>query len=393
MTDAPGISARMEDGERVPILPLTSVRFLAAAYVVLLHCFLWRDHISTSTWTGRFISNGYTAVGFFFTLSGFILAYVYLDTNRPFNRRAFWTARFARVYPLLFLSLLADSPRDLVARRVHHGSLTGLWKYVVDLVSGSLLLQAWHGRARTLNAPSWSLSAEAFFYLVFPFVAFWLWRYRGRRAIGFFVGLYVCAMVSPMAVTWRHPFLFHDLSSKLGASVELMPPFRIFEFLAGIALCNIQRTVVMQMPAQRRERLGWIALAGGAFLFVAVMQYSNSIPMLMMSDGLLLPVYAATILGLVNIRGWFWRAMSHPWPVLLGESSYAVYLLHSPIYMFIFNVHPRQTAGAWLLYFGLLLGGSVASFLKIERPMRRKILAWAAIRPPVSLQQETTSSR
>ena len=74
-----------------PILPLTSVRFFAAFYVVLLHSVLWSNHVETSTWMGRFLRTGYTAVGFFFVLSGYILAYVYLDTDKPFNRRAFWT--------------------------------------------------------------------------------------------------------------------------------------------------------------------------------------------------------------------------------------------------------------------------------------------------------------
>src|SRR5262245_31988850 len=54
-----------------------------------------------------FLSNGYLAVGLFFLLSGFILAYTYdgqIEGTR--NRLRFWEARFARIYPVYLLSLV-----------------------------------------------------------------------------------------------------------------------------------------------------------------------------------------------------------------------------------------------------------------------------------------------
>src|SRR5262245_1529969 len=64
---------------RRPALPaLTSVRFLAALHVVVYHFFLVFP--SRLPWlVAGVIGAGYTGVSFFFVLSGFVLAYNYLD--------------------------------------------------------------------------------------------------------------------------------------------------------------------------------------------------------------------------------------------------------------------------------------------------------------------------
>jgi peptidoglycan/LPS O-acetylase OafA/YrhL len=46
-------------------------------------------------------SIGYSGVSFFFVLSGFILVYTY--SGRATTLRAFWQARFARIYPFYLL--------------------------------------------------------------------------------------------------------------------------------------------------------------------------------------------------------------------------------------------------------------------------------------------------
>ena len=55
--------------------PLTSLRFIAAFWVLLYH---FKDHLGLDL--GRFglVAHGYLGVDLFFILSGFILAHVYL---------------------------------------------------------------------------------------------------------------------------------------------------------------------------------------------------------------------------------------------------------------------------------------------------------------------------
>lgn len=92
----------MRYGERVrPHLPaLTSVRFLAALYVLVVH---FGRHLFNGTPLADFAYMGSSGVSMFFVLSGFILTYTY--EGRPTRPGRFWWARFARIWPVYLLSL------------------------------------------------------------------------------------------------------------------------------------------------------------------------------------------------------------------------------------------------------------------------------------------------
>ena len=55
--------------------PLTSLRFIAAFWVLLYH---FKDHLGLGIGQFGLVADGYLGVDLFFTLSGFILAHVYL---------------------------------------------------------------------------------------------------------------------------------------------------------------------------------------------------------------------------------------------------------------------------------------------------------------------------
>ncbi len=79
---------------RKPPLPaLTGIRTILALNIVFFHF--------TPPYLGYFypfIQNGFVFVGFFFLLSGFVVAYNYADRALTLSPRAFWLARFARLY-------------------------------------------------------------------------------------------------------------------------------------------------------------------------------------------------------------------------------------------------------------------------------------------------------
>src|SRR5437868_6172740 len=95
---------------------LTSLRFFAAVYVVLLHYCPVPD---AAPWLVRtLISRGFVSVSFFYMLSGFVLAHVY-RLAEPFSeqeRKRFWFNRFARIYPAYLLGFLAYAPYVIVMR-------------------------------------------------------------------------------------------------------------------------------------------------------------------------------------------------------------------------------------------------------------------------------------
>ena len=148
---------------RPPVLKaLTSIRFFVALHVALYH--LVRPFPLWGPLTA-FISAGYQAVGFFFFLSGFILAYSHAPEYElgKGSARRFWVARFARIYPVYLLSMLFAG---YVGFQYFRQSIH-VFAFVADL----LMVQSWSVRmVNFFHVVAWSLSVEMFFYFAFPFL-------------------------------------------------------------------------------------------------------------------------------------------------------------------------------------------------------------------------------
>lgn len=111
--------------------------------------------------------HGGLAVEHFWVISGFVFAHVYL--GRPTTMRAFWVARFARLYPLHLVTLLAVAALQAVSM-----SATGAWQIYGSNDLRHFLLQVpmasnWSSLSRGLsfNGPIWSVSFELVAYAAF----------------------------------------------------------------------------------------------------------------------------------------------------------------------------------------------------------------------------------
>jgi peptidoglycan/LPS O-acetylase OafA/YrhL len=166
----------MSNPSRSYITTLTPLRGIAALLVVIFHCNLMVTSFLPPGYTS-IISMGWIWVDFFFVLSGFILAYVYSqDFKYKFSKSNYWNyikARFARIYPLHFFTLILALAGVLVIRSF----ADGLDPFFADMLDPTatpaslLLLQGMNlYSAAPLNTPSWSLSTEWWMYMVFPFL-------------------------------------------------------------------------------------------------------------------------------------------------------------------------------------------------------------------------------
>src|SRR6185437_9215949 len=164
---------------------LTSVRFFAAAAVLLGH---FQDMLGMPDTVAALVGGG-QYVSLFFALSGFILTYRYWDTfsggvERGALRR-FLVARFARIYPSYVLALVALTIVYAVESHDHPGSILYPGNLVVSWLVNLFALQTFARSVPTQqywNSPSWSVSTELCFYLMFPLLVLWIARHCRTRA-------------------------------------------------------------------------------------------------------------------------------------------------------------------------------------------------------------------
>lgn len=213
-----------ENKKNIPAL--TSIRGFAAIAVVLMHI--------NSTYAEQgllfFSLFQYSSLGvdLFFILSGFILAYVYEEQN--FSKLGiksffvtFMSARLARIYPLhivtlLFTLLIVLTLSGFSERYSEH--FFTLQSFILNV----FLIQNWGLVDISWNTVSWSISAEFFMYLLFPFMLYFKSFINNTNHI---------IMLTLLCFVAHHLFIFVlDWSSYGGMSLGGMVRV-FFEFSLG----------------------------------------------------------------------------------------------------------------------------------------------------------------
>jgi peptidoglycan/LPS O-acetylase OafA/YrhL len=146
---------------------LDAIRFLAALVVLISHIEqLWAPGlIPFATYSGQL------AVGVFFVLSGYVIAYA-VDTKER-DGRTYALNRAARVYsvvvPCLVLTLVVDVIGRWWAPEFYAAPGLGSWKEVAKIgISLAFINEVWHWEMLPgSNVPFWSLAYEVPYYLIF----------------------------------------------------------------------------------------------------------------------------------------------------------------------------------------------------------------------------------
>jgi peptidoglycan/LPS O-acetylase OafA/YrhL len=350
---------------------LTSLRFFAALFVVLYHATAeFLPGIQNLHGLESFILLGFVSVSFFFLLSGYILGVVYLRREGPVAKGAFYKARFARVYPLFFLTLVLDTPNLFLARWTTYGLSSAVLKTAATFVGNTLMLQAWITNLRGIDNPNWSLSVETLFYLVFPLLGVALWKLRGPS-------LWVAAAV----IYLGGQALVVAATSRIGVYAAEFPPLlHLSTFAIGILLARWQMLGRQSGGAQRpNARALWLASALAAVGFGIVVYWSPRIPSSSLCDGLLAPIFAVAIWAF-SYSDWLpARLLSVPWLVVLGEASFGLYLIHIPVFHLFEHFGWQHIAALFPVYLALAISLSVVSFYFFETPMRLWIMKRAQV--------------
>lgn len=377
--NADGSAARHKE-----IPALNGLRFLAVLHVVLFHTLTsYLGHAPSLV--VHFVRGAPISLGIFFVLSGFVLTYSYRDTIAR-DRLSFAIARFARIYPLYLVSLLVALPLYVQSLRrapsgfaaVRHFARVAAW----DLP----LLQAWNVKvACEWNCPTWTISAEVFYYVLFPtLVAFLLWR-STRRLMVVGAGAIVASVALVLLLARYVVPSIQGASVSADALLLYFPPIHLAEFIVGM----IAATWYARRP--RTDSSRWIA--GGAatvvllaFVIPAHRTHVGDI----LAELALAPVFAALVVGLARGGGILGRWLSTRPMALLGRASFGIYVLHLPLFDYarlVFNPDVGRPTGltgaaillAWLVVtWGAIVMAAVAAHVWIEEPARKGLRALGA---------------
>ncbi len=366
----------MDLSDARPRLPaLTSLRFFAAFHVVIFHFQAMQIFIGP-VWFQKLSSIGYVGVSFFFVLSGFILVYTY--AGRPMVLKNFWRARFARIYPAYAFSLLVTAPFFFYAVLTMNIPFFVWAKAHLKLASALVLslLHAWvPPAALTWNAVAWSLSVEAFFYVLFPFLLLVLVRRSQPQLLLIAAVSWLTSLVFSGSYVVLNPDRLSIVNADvLGAfwlnALKFNPLARLPEFLLGMA-CGF-----LFLRSRRESKLASLLVLSGIAALLVVVYFSAVIPYPILHTALHAPAFAAIVYGFALRPNWG-MILENRWLVLCGDASYSLYLLHSMIVGMYFHSTTgqlRYQSPMGILVF-VLIAVSISALVYrfIEEPARRKL--------------------
>ena len=365
------MTAATQSSSRPKLDALTTLRFFAALHVVIFHMRVVGILPGGPWWFQNFAGIGYIGVNFFFVLSGFILVYTYSGT--ALSPRRFWQARFARIYPAYALSLLLSAPFFFFA--VHSLDLP-FYAWSKQHLSAACvltvtLLQSWVPQAAlTWNSVCWSLSVEAFFYLVFPLLLLWSKGATQRRLAFGIAGWSLASLILSALYIFAHPDGIDKINSVettlLWKNILSFNPLaRLPELVVGLLAGQLFVT------AKNNRRLATPLVLGGVLVVVLQVLLAGQIPRPLISAGFLSPAFAAIIYGLALRPSWASFLETGPL-VRLGDASYSLYLLHSIVIERAFDAMPSLP---WSLRACISLTAAVAasllSYSLVEEPCRK----------------------
>jgi peptidoglycan/LPS O-acetylase OafA/YrhL len=304
------------------IKPLTSFRFIFAFMVFFSHLeFLNNSKIEELRWISHYIFyEGYIGVSFFFILSGFVLAYNY-QSKLLFNKvqiKKFYTARIARIFPLHVLTFIISIP--LTSSVFFENKI--LW--ILQAITNFTLIQSFipsRSFYLSFNAPSWSISCEFFFYIIFPILIFFYTKYKK-----FWILVLIIVLVLPFL-----SFLPFFTSEKLyNAFFYINPFFRIIDFFIGILIYNLYQNVINE-----NIKLNYNFLEiGSIFLFLLFFAFHYFIIYYARYSFYYWIPISFLVFSFSFQKGFISKILSQKIFVYLGEISFAFYLFHRLILIY-----------------------------------------------------------
>lgn len=376
---------------------LDILRGLASFLVVIFHYkhFLTEDainfdydHLPLHTLLMPIYVYGLMFVEMFFSISGYVFFWLYSEavSEKRLGARRFFIARFARLYPLYFVTFIAVAAMQVVFYVLYGQTYIYQHNTPVQFVLNLFMVHQWwplHAM-QTFNGPSWSLSVEVFLYIVF----FLLAATRLNRPL-------ILSAVAVLAIVFN---LQQSIDTIWGLSRGVASFFLgglVFHAVEAlrqpgreIVRARVSRALIWLLPClwlisyvrcqpliwdhigpHLPESKLWYLLGSSEFVYVVV-------PLTLLLLGLRQGQWEINVLTPERLHRFAW----------IGDISYSLYLIHFPLQigiMILMERWPFPTRVAvfsspltLVAFLAVAAGLARVSFTYFEMPMREWVKAW-----------------
>jgi peptidoglycan/LPS O-acetylase OafA/YrhL len=307
-------------------------------------------------------AGGFIGVDIFFVLSGYLIGSIILKQleQQRFSFTQFYFRRFRRLMPAFAVVMVVSIilgywlmlPKDF---REFGQSLAAATVYLSNFL---FYREAGYFDTASHLKPllhTWTLAVEEQFYIVFPFIAWLIFRIKRDWLLAIFIVLTLLSLVASIV------YLPQDASA-----VFYLYPFRAWEMFLGVLLTAVS------LPTIRRPLfVNLLAVVGSLLILVPAFLYTAKTPF----PGLAaLPPCLGTIIliycGMSSnsiINKW----LTNPIAVFIGKISYSLYLWHWPFYVFyVYDKPDALPALDIVLLIVATFAAAILSWRFVETPYR-----------------------
>jgi len=336
------------------IVEVQAVRAFAAVLVAWAHI----HHEFLERAVGWPWPLGAFGVDLFFVISGFIMVHVGTPLFQVRGASAnFFLKRLARIAPIYWAATIIFVLYILESQPFSQANVS--WPNII----GSLLflpIARPSGDVLPTFSVGWTLNYEMFFYLLFS------------------IGLLVRRRVALILMALGLVALVHlgkVYSGQWHPSVRFLAHPIIVEFALGMGLAVIY---------QRGWRISrWLAVTLVALAFAFLVSLEFAVWAVVQGRGYTFGVAAALVIAAAVLHDWNLQGQARRIAIILGDSSYALYLIH-PLTM----LAVREISGRiWAHYHVVLpvttwpvaltlLAGTILLAVAIHRRLERPLTAW-----------------
>ena len=323
----------------------------------------------------QIFKGGFIGVDIFFVISGYLITSIILNellTTGSFSFKYFYERRIRRILPVLLSVMLFSLPFAWIY--LFPSGIIDFSKSILYSIGfGSNFYFHYsgqeYGNLDGLFKPflhTWSLSVEEQYYILFPIILLFTYRYIRK----YLIHILILGFISSLLIA--------DLSIKNYSSASFyFLHTRMWELLAGSLLAYLESKIGRNIKFKTLNLLlplvGLILITHSFLFFYDGMDHPSFYT--------LLPIIGVClIIWFSNSNEFFTKILSTRLFVGTGLISYSLYLWHYPIFSFVkINGMVSGSTMGKLALIPIIIFLSVFSYYLIEKPFRNKKISFKKV--------------